>query len=825
MTNHWIDIKNSDCIMIMGGNAAECHPMAFKWVTKAMEERGAKLIVVDPRFTRSASKAHIYAPIRAGTDIAFIMGMINYVIENELYHEEYVKEYTNASLLIKPEFEFKDGLFSGYDEAKRKYDETTWGYQTKEVTEVKEGKRVTVTEPLRDMTLTDPNCVFQLLKEHASRYTPEMVEKITSCPKEKFLEVCKEFSKTGDPEKAGTILYAMGWTQHTVGTENIRAFAMLQLLLGNIGRPGGGVNALRGEPNVQGSTDHALLWHTLPGYLGVPDPKKHPNFRAYADQYTVGKATKNILPGSISWWRHGEKYIVSLLKAWWGEAAQPENDFRFDWLPKVGAGHKGGKYSHIALFEAMYDGVIKGFIILGQNPAVGGPNSNIECKALDKLEWLVDLNLWETETNAFWKRPGVDPTDIQTEVFRLPAADSVEKEGSITNSGRWIQWRWKGAEPLEDCKPDLEIIDLLYKELKKLYEAEDGPNADAVTKLVWDYGTPPDPEEVAKECHGYIVVDKKLVKNFTELNADGSTASGNWLFSGTFTPDGENLMKRRTPEAEGIGNNLEWAFSWPVNRRILYNRASCDPDGKPWNPDLPEIWWDPNKVDPKTGKPGMWTGNDIPDFAVTKAPDAPGGKLPAIMLNEGVFKLFAPCAEGPFPEHYEPLESPTENLISGQQINPAIFLWHKVNPDDKVGTSDEYPLVATTYRITEHWQTGIMTRNQPWLAELMPEMFVEMSEELAQEKGIKNGDWVKVVTARGEVEAVAIVTPRFKPLTVDGKKIHQVGLPWCYGYVGYTTGGPKKLNYAANQLTPHIGDANTMIQESKAFLCDIRKVK
>lgn len=824
MTNHWIDIKNSDCIMIMGGNAAECHPMAFKWVTKAMEERGAKLIVVDPRFTRSASKAHIYAPIRAGTDIAFIMGMVNYVIENELYHEEYVKEYTNASLLIKPEFDFKDGLFSGYDETKRKYDEATWGYQTKEVTEVKEGKRVTVTEPLRDMTLTDSNCVFQLLKEHASRYTPEMVEKITGCPKEKFLDVCKEFSKTGDPEKTGTILYAMGWTQHTVGTENIRAFAMLQLLLGNIGRPGGGVNALRGEPNVQGSTDHALLFHILPGYL--PVAKVGDTFRGYADKFTVDRATKNVLPGSTSWWRNGEKYIVSLLKEWWGDAAQPENDFRFDWLPKIGKGHKGGGYSHIALFEAMYDGVIKGFIILGQNPAVGGPNSNIECKALDKLEWLVDLNLWETETNAFWKRPGVDPTDIQTEVFRLPAADSVEKDGSITNSGRWIQWRWKGAEPLGDCKSDLEIIDLIFKELKRLYETEGGPNAEAITNLNWDYGDPPSAEEVARACNGYVWPDRsKLVKNFTVLAADGTTACGNWLFSGSFAEDGTNLMQRRTPETEGIGNNLEWAFAWPLNRRIVYNRASCDLEGKPWNPNIPEIWWDPNKVDPKTGLPGMWTGNDVPDFPAAKAPTAVGGNLPAIMLNEGVFKLFAPCKEGPFPEHYEPLESPVKNLMSAEQINPAIFLWHKVNPEDKVGTSGEYPLVATTYRITEHWQTGIMTRNQPWLAELMPEMFVEMSEELAEEKGIENGDWVKVVTARGEVEAVAIVTPRFKPLTVDGKKIHQVGLPWCYGYVGYTTGGPKKLNYAANQLTPHIGDANTMIQESKAFLCDIRKVK
>lgn len=834
MTNHWIDIKNSDCIMIMGGNAAACHPMAFKWVTKAMEERDAKLICVDPRFTQSAAKADIYAPLRSGTDIAFIMGMINYVIENKLYHEEYVREYTNATLLIKPEFSFKDGLFSGYDAATRKYNQDSWGYQTEEqtFTEVDKKTNKTVTYkaavPKRDMPMNDSNCVFQLLKKHASRYTPEMVEKITGCPKDKFLEVSKAYAKTGDSEKVGTVLYAMGWTQHTVGTQNICAFAMLQLLLGNIGRPGGGVNALRGEPNVQGSTDQGLLFHLLPGYLNVPDAQKNPNFRAYADQYTVDKKVKNVLPGSTSWWQNGEKYIVSLLKTFWGDAAQPTNDFCYDWLPKIGTGYKKGKYSHIALFEAMYGGAIKGFLVLGQNPAIGGPNSNLEAKALEKLDWLVDINLWETETTAFWKRPGADPSKISTEVFSLPAADSVEKEGSISNSGRWMQWRFKGAETPGDCKSDLEIIDLLAKELKALYEKEGGPNSDAITKLVWDYGDPADAEEVAKECHGFIWPDRnKLVKNFTELQKDGSTACGSWIFSGSFSQDGKNLMKRRIPEKEGIGNNLEWSFAWPVNRRILYNRASCDPSGKPWDEERKEIWWDPNKPDPKTGKPGTWTGNDVPDFGSDKAPDAPGGKLPAIMRPEGVFCLFAPEAEGPFPEHYEPLESPLDkNPMSSQKNNPAIFLWHKVNPDDKVGTADDYPIVATTYRVTEHWQTGIMTRNTPWLAELMPEMFVEMSEELAEEKGIKNGEWVKVASARGEVEAVAIVTKRFKPFKIMGKTIHQVGFPWCYGYQGFITGGPNgNKNYAGNQLTPHIGDANTMIPEYKAFLCDVRKVK
>jgi len=839
MTNHWIDIKNSDCIVIMGGNAAENHPMSFRWVMKAMEERGAKLIVADPRFTRSAAKADIYAPLRPGTDIPFINGMISYVIENKKYHEEYVRAYTNAALLVKPEYNFDPitGLFSGYDVAGRKYDPASWGYQTelaKEKEKVKQpdGTEVEVeydvTRPLTDPTMTNPQCVLQILKKHVSRYTPEVVEKICGTPKEKFIEFCEAFAETADPKKTGTILYAMGWTQHTVGTQNVRAFAILQALLGNVGRPGGGVNALRGEPNVQGSTDMALLFHLLPGYLPVPTAAKYPNFQAYKDEFLVARKTKNILPGSVVWWRNGPKYIVSLLKAWWGEAAQPENDFCYDWLPKIGKGYQGGGYSHIALFEAMYGGVIKGFICVGQNPVVGGPNTNIEKAALDKLEWLVDLNLWETETNSFWKRPGCKPEEIQTEVFRLPAADSVEKDGSTTDSGRLICWREKGAEPLGDCKSDLEILDLICKELKELYKKEGGPNADAILKLVWDYGEPASQEAVLKELHGYTVADKKFIdKNFVALKADGSTACGNWLYCGTFAPDGTNLTRRRTPEAEGIGNNLEWAFAWPLNRRIVYNRASCDLEGKPWNPDIPEIWWDPNKVDPATGKPGMWTGNDIPDFPATRPPTAVGGALPAIMTSEGVFKLFCPSGlnEGPLPEHYEPLESPVVNLMSKQQVNPCIKLWHEVNPDNKVGTPEEYPIVASTYRVTEHWQTGIMTRNQPWLIDLMPEMFVEMGKELAAEKGIKPGETVEVVSARGSLQAVAIVTGRVKPFVIDGKTVHFVGLPFHYGYAGLCTGGAPGKDYAANQLTPHIGDPNTMIPEYKAFLCDVRKVK
>ena len=796
MTNHWIDIGNADVIMIIGSNAAENHPVSWKWVEKARDENHATLISVDPRFTRTSSIADIYAPLRSGTDIAFIGGMINYILEKELYHKEYVAEYTNASFLINPDFHFdpETGLFSGYDPAKRKYDKSTWTYQVDE-----NGV------PLRDKTLQHPDTVFQHLKRHYSRYDLDTVSKITGTPKEKLLEVYEAYAATGQPGKAGTIMYAMGTTQHTYGTQNVRAYAIVQLLLGNIGVAGGGVNALRGLHNVQGSTDMCLLFHILPGYLKPPSESDQS-----LAQHLERATPKTNDPNSVNWWKNYPKYMVSLLKAWWGDAATPENEFAFHFLPKNSA-----NYSHIALFEAMYQGVIKGLIVFGQNPAVGGPNSNMERKAMENLDWMVVIDLWHTETANFWQRPGVNPADIKTEVFLLPAASFVEREGSVTNSGRWLQWRWKAIDPVGDSKPDMWITNQIMREVRRLYQEEGGAFPDPILKLTWNYGDGlPDAEEVAREISGRALVDLKdkdgkvivkagqQLKNFTQLRDDGSTACGNWLYN-YYTQAG-NLAKKRNPvDRSGIGLYSDWGWAWPVNRRIIYNRASVHPvTGEPWDKEHPVIRWDPVAK--------KWIG-DVPDGGTP-----PGTILPFIMKPEGVARIFGfGRTDGPFPEHYEPWESPVKNLLSKTQINPVFKIWD--SEMDLKGEADRYPIVATTYRLTEHMQAGGMSRYLPWLVELQPDVFVEMSEELAAEKGIKNGDEVIVESARGQVRGVAIVTKRFKPFEVNGRVIHEIGLPWHYGFMGLAKGN------SANVLTPHVGDANTMIPEFKAFLCDVRK--
>lgn len=796
MTNHWIDIKNADVILIMGSNAAENHPGSFKWVNAA-RDRGAKLISVDPRFTRTSSLAHVYAPMRSGTDIAFIGGMINYALENKLYHEEYVREYTNASFLINPNFGFADGLFSGYNSEKRSYDKSTWSYQLDE-----NGM------PKRDPALTDPNCVFQLLRRHYSRYDLDTVSRITGTPKDKLLEVYRLYTTTGQPGKAGTIMYAMGGTQHTHGTQNVMSYAILQLLLGNIGVAGGGVNALRGLHNVQGSTDQCLMFHILPGYLPNPvdGDQSLADYVARTTPKTIGDPKQ-----SLNWWKNRSKYIVSTLKAWFGDAATPENDFAFNWLPK-----NSGNYSHIAIFEDMNAGKIKGFIVFGQNPAVGGPNANLERKAMEKLDWMVVIDLWETETAAFWKRPGADPKAIQTEVFLLPAAAYTDREGSVTNSGRWVQWRHKATEPTGETRPDLWITNQIMREVRRLYAAEGGAFPEPILNVAWNYGDgTPDAEAIAREINGWALADlqdaegKVIVKageqvlNFTQLRDDGSTAAGNWLYSGYY-PQAGNLAKRRGLEdPTGIGLYSNWTWNWPVNRRIIYNRASVHPvTGEPWDKEHPVIQWDAaNK---------KWVG-DVPDGGTP-----PGTIFPFIMRPEGVGRLFgAGLADGPFPEHYEPFESPVPNLLTKQQINPVFKIW--ASAVEQKSEADRYPIVATTYRLTEHMQAGGMSRNLPWLVELQPEMFVELSAELAAEKGIKIGDRVVVESARGQVEGVAIVTPRFKPFSVNGRTVHQIGLPWHWGYSGISTGD------SGNVLTPHVGDANTMIPEFKAFLCDVRK--
>ncbi len=830
MTNHWCDLQNSDCIMIIGSNAAENHPVSFKWITKAIEENGATLISVDPRFTRSSSKADIYARLRSGTDIAFVGGMIKWVIDDmeahpDKYNMTYVTEYTNMAFLIDPEFKTAaelDGKFSGFVPGDASpdfgtYDKATWTWQT-------DGDGV----PLRDPTLQDPNCVFQLLKKQYARYDVDTVCSVTGTDKDMFLHVCETYAQTGAVGKSATIMYAMGTTQHTHGTQNIRAYAILQLLLGNIGVAGGGINALRGESNVQGSTDHCLLWHILPGYLTPPNAAQ-PTLQDHLDAKLAGFATSD--PKSASWWLNYPKYFVSLLKSWYGDNATADNEFGYEWLPKL---NPGTNYSHISLFEAMSNEVIKGLFCWGQNPAVGGPNSFAERRALQKLDWLVSVDLWETETCVFWKEPGVDPATIQTEVFALPAAASYEKEGTISNSGRWSQWRWKAVDPPGEAMPDLEIINELMLKVIELYEAEGGPNAEAITNLRWKgwYDANPLPrgaeslvDLVSREINGWAEAqitnedgsvkyeEGHLMASFGHLLADGSTSSSNWLYTQSYTEiegEGVNAGEKNRQKwrdntdyhPAGIGLYSKWTWCWPVNRRIIYNRASVDLDGQPWDEEDFVIRWDGE----------AWKG-DVPDGGWPPM-NMEGTRYPFIMKPAGLAHIFGPGrVDGPFPEHYEPLESPVSNLFSGTQNNPAITVWRP----DEIATPDEYPIVCTTYRVTEHWQAGQMTRNLPWLVELMPQMFVEMSQELADEMGVETGELVTVESLRGNLQATAIVTKRFRPFTVAGKTIHQIGLPWHWGFSGLCVGD------SANRLTPHVGDANTMIPEFKAFLVRVTK--
>ena len=794
MTNHWIDIKNSDVILIMGSNAAENHPVSFRWVSEAMKN-GATLISVDPRFTRTSSKADIYAPIRSGTDIAFLGGLIKFILDNNLYHEEYVVQHTNASYLVNPEYSFEAGIFSGFNPDMHGYQKDSWWYQMEENGVQKQ-----------DPTLRNPHCVMQLLRKHYERYDPDTVSGITGTPKADLSRIYRAVASTGKADRAATIMYAMGWTQHTYGSQNIRAATIIQLLLGNIGMAGGGINALRGESNVQGSTDHCLLFHILPGYLKTPGAH-HETLAAYLEE-NVPKCND---PKSANWWNNYPKYFISLLKWFYGDNATEANEFGFHWLPKMAA---GANYSWLALFEAMYAGTIKGFFAWGQNPAVSGTNANRVRQALGKLDWMVAVNLWDTETSSFWKRPGVDPAGIHTEVFSLPAAVSVEKEGSITNSGRWGQWRWKAVDPPGEAKSDSWIINQLMTRLRRLYETDPGPNPNPILKLDWNYGSDEvDVHRVAGEINGWAVCDVldgkgdvvvsagKRIKNFTQLKEDGSTACANWLYSGSYNEDGNMMARRETTDSHpaGIGLYSRWAWAWPLNRRILYNRASCNSQGKPFDPDRFVIRWNGEK----------WEG-DVPDGGWP-----PQEKLAFIMRRGGRARIFGPgMADGPFPEHYEPWESPSLNPLHTQSIDPA--LWD-LEMDAK-GETLAYPLVGTTYRVSEHWQTGAMTRNVPWLAEMQPDMFVEMSPELAAERNIKNGERVMVESKRGAIEAIAVVTRRFRPFHVNGQTIHEVGMPWHWGYSGLVTGG------SANELTPAIGDANTMIPETKAFLCDVKKL-
>ncbi len=803
MTNHWIDIVNSDCIFVIGSNPAENHPVSFKWVMRA-KEKGAKLIHVDPRFTRTSQHADIFARLRSGSDIAFFGGLINYIIKNNLIFKDYVVNYTNAAFLVGDKFEFKDGLFSGFNAEKRAYDKSSWAF-------VKDDKGV----PKKDPTLADPRCVYQLMKKHYERYDTKTVSKICGTPEKDLLEVYQAYAATGKPEKSGTMLYAMGQTQHTVGVQNIRAMTLIQLLLGNIGVAGGGINALRGEANVQGSTDQGLLFHILPGYLPTPSAA----MPTLAD-YNAKNTPKSADPRSANWWGNRPKYVASLLKAFY---PKQELETAYSWLPKLDAGKD---YSWLSLFDAMVKGAFKGFFAWGQNPAASTANSNKTREALTKLDWMVTVNIFDTETGSFWRGPGMDPKKIKTEVFFLPCCVSTEKEGSISNSGRWMQWRYGGPKPLGESKPDGDIIYELFEKIRDLYKKEGGAFPDPILNLNWDIATNHvyDPHKVAKLINGYFLKEKTLkigdaektfkpgdqVPAFAMLQDDGSTCSGNWIYCASYTD--KNMAARRdktqTEMQAKVGLFPGWTWAWPVNRRILYNRASVDMNGKPYQPDKAVIAW----VD------GKWVG-DVPDGPWPPMADVEKGRYPFIMTTEGFGQLFGPGRnDGPFPEYYEPLECPVnEHPFSKQLHNPTALIF--TGEAEKRAVCDpRYPFICSTYRVTEHWQTGVMTRWTPWLLEAEPQMFVEMSPELAAMRGIQNGEKVIVENMRGQLWAKAIVSERIKPFTVMGETIHQVGIPWHFGWVFPKDGGD-----SANLLTPSVGDPNTGIPETKAFMVNVRK--
>lgn len=800
MTNHWIDIKNADVVLIIGSNAAEHHPVSFKWIMRA-KDNGAALIHVDPKFSRTSARCDYHVPLRSGTDIAFLGGMVNYILESNSYFHDYVVNYTNASFIAGKGYDFKDGLFSGYDAKARKYDQSKWGFE-----KGPDGA------PLRDATLKHERCVFNLMKKHYSRYTLKNVSDITGVSEENLLKVYKQFCATGKPDKAGTILYALGWTQHTVGVQNIRCSTLVQLLLGNIGVAGGGINALRGEPNVQGSTDHALLYHVLPGYIGLPLAP----WQTLA-QFNKANTPVTKIPNSANWWGNRPKYFASLLKGWYGEEAKPENDFCYGLLPK---GEPGADYSYMYVMDKMYQGKIKGGFVFGVNPMNSFPNTNKMRKALDNLDWMVCAELHNSETTDNWHRPGVDPKKMKTEVFLLPSAHRVEKAGTISNSGRWLLWFDKAVEPAGEARNFADMFVPLINKLRELYKAEGGKLPEALLKMNWPEKY--DPEEWTRRINGFFWADTKignrlykkgdLVPAFGNLQADGSTSSLNWLYTGSYTEDEGNKSKRRdptqTPMQAAIGLYPNWSWCWPVNRRILYNRASVDLNGKPYNPKKAVIEWDGKK----------WVG-DVPDGPWAPQADTKNGKLAYIMTTDGYAQLYGPGRlDGPFPEHYEPAETPVAQHPFSKQLSSPVYKFHTSDMDKLAKAADpKYPIVLTTYSMTEHWCGGGETRNVPNLLEAEPQLYVEMSPELAKEKGIANGDGVIVESARGRVEAIAMVTVRIRPFKVMGKTVHLIGMPFAYGW---TT---PKCGDSTNRLTIVACDPNTTIPEAKACCVNIRR--
>ena len=846
MTNGWIDIKNTDMMLIMGGNPAENHPCGFKWPVEAKRVRNAKMIVVDPRFTRTAAVADMFLQIRAGADIAFLGGMIHYALENQRIAKEYLVNYTNAAFLVNDEFKLPedDGVFSGFNAATQTYNKTTWNYQGTGGASGGGAAQVSGHGAARpgtpdasppslppaityDLSLENPLCVYQLLKKHYSRYTPEMVERITGIPKDQFLKAADLFTsirKDGSTKKVGTIIYAVGWTQHTTGAQIIRTAAMLQLLLGNVGRAGGGVNALRGHSNIQGATDIAGIFDNLPGYLKVPIPSDQ-DFTAWMTRITP-KPAKPKEWDSFNYWSNTPRFAVSLLKAMYGDAATKDNDWAYAWLPKVDR-----EYSWSHIWDDMYQGKVKGVLAFGMNAVSIGPNSQKIIDALKKSEWLAVCDIYPDETSEFWKSPGISTDDmknIKTEVYRLPGAGFAEKDGTFVNSARWLQWKWAAVPPPGDAKLDQEILARIFLKVRELYQKEGGKFPDPILNLAWNYANPRNPSlsEVAKELNGRALGDVtdpatqavmkagQQLPGFAWLRDDGSTSCGNWLWCGSWTEAGALTQRRGTEDPSGLGIYPNWAWSWPMNRRVMYNRASCDLNGKPWDPDRRQIWWSEAQK--------KWLGNDVPDFKADSAP--PDHMGPFIMIPEGVGRLFAPLAglaDGPFPEHYEPFESPVANPLHPKQSNNPVVKKYKSDMD-KYGTPEQgFTVVCTTYRLTEHYH--YWTKNNQMNVQLIPEMFVEIPVELAGDLGIKGGDKVKVSSARGVYLAKAMVTQRIRPMTIDGKKVYQIGIPIHQGYRGIQEDAGKVPRTVANMLSPTVTDPNAYTPEFKGFLVKLEK--
>jgi formate dehydrogenase major subunit len=828
------DLANADAILIMGSSMAENHPVGFQWVVEA-REKGATIIHVDPRYTRTSAMADIWVPLRAGSDIIFLGALVHYVLANNKQFHDYVLHYTNASTILREDFrdtEDLNGLFSGWDAEKKKYDPESWLYQGAPSKDAKGnepghseaegghgkdrgGEAQDAGKFESDPTLQHPRCVFQVLKRHFARYTPEMVERQCGVSKDVFLKVANAFSSASGPDKTAAICYAVGWTQHSKGVQIIRTAAILQLLLGNIGRPGGGILALRGHASIQGSTDIPTLYDILPGYLPMPFFEDSRTLDSYIKKHRARTGL----------WANFDKYFVSLMKAYYGDAATKENEWGFHWLPRV-----TGDHSHFGYWLDMADGKLEGLFVMGQNPAVGASNGRLERKAMAKLKWLVVREMAETETASFWYgSPEVEsgelsPETIGTEVFLFPAAGTAEKEGTFTNTQRLLQYREKAVDPPGDARSETWFMYHLGRRLKERAKSDLHPRNDGLRALTWNYSTEgnhaePNVEEVLQEINGYSSPDRQQLQHIKDLKNDGSTACGAWIYCGVFPQQGYNRALERNPK-DALGHG--WGFAWPNDCRIIYNRASARPDGQPWSERKKLVWWDENKK--------QWTGLDVPDYDKETPPSAPeniqhgkgvealGGAKPFTLHPDGVAWLYVSSGlkDGPLPAHYEPLESVVKNGLYDQQTNPASD--KKERPDNPYARSTgdpRFPYVLSTYRLTEHHTAGGMSRQLSHLSELQPELFTEVSPELAAEIGLKNGAWATISTARAQVEARVLVTPRMRPLEIDGRIVHQIGLPYHWGYRGQVTGD------VVNDLLVISEEPNVRIMETKALTCDI----